>query len=583
MRKKLTLLASLAFAAALSAGVAGASISAQADTDWANFQIKEASVRLGNGTKENPTGLRFKIDCPVDLRAEEGAEYYTTISFTADKPYTTNVPATHWRADASGWNTLLLEIPSQYYTMDVTATAVVKLDGETYTATATSSIAKTASIVMNGGQKDAKLDAFVAGAVTDITLSEATATLQEGETVQLTATTAPAGYGVVWASDAEEVATVAPDGTITAVSAGTANITATMSGVTKTCVVTVKGRTLYDFESAEQVALAEKLLGCGGGGNVATWAIAENVGAAGNNALQKTDTGYSTGMQLRMNTAYLKGLFEKANYISFDVYTDIDSLVSLRIDANGGANEYLYGKGATATSGGANILGASVDAFAGTALYKYTFAIPKARFNVAVAEEAPNEDTVIRFSCPVKPAIWFLDNFNVEGNYDANTIDFADGLASGAILPDWQGNTGHAQVVERVEGDYALAVKSSGTAPNFYMDVNYFIYVFHTLNAQSIQYTIYGSGFTGVQDAAFRISLNASTSARNTTGITKTVDVANGTATVTVSRAAYEQWFENGVYKNNASGVARVDYIELWSNFYNAANMFYVDNIQINR
>ena len=582
MRKKFTLVASLAFAAALCAGVATANVTTQAETDWANgLKVSATSVRLGTGTKEDPTGIRFKIDCPVDLRAEEGAEYYTTLSFTADKPYTTNVPATYWRADASGWNTLLLEIPSQYYTMDVTATAVVKLDGQEYTATATSSIAKTASIVMNGGQKDAKLDAFVAGAVTDITLSEATATLQEGETAQLTATTAPAGYGVVWASDAEEVATVAPDGTITAVGAGTANITATMSGVTKTCVVTVKARTLYDFESAEQVALADNFLRIGRDDekNLTEWAVVEGVGAEDNGVLQAipSEDYWSRGMQFRVQVAWLNQVFATADYVAFDIYTDASQFQWMRIDKNGGTDQHLQGYNGADS---AEITGQLAGTYEGTQLYKFTFAIPKSRYLEAVTV---SEGTVnIRLQMVTQPTLWFFDNFNVAGEYDENTLNFADGQANGAIVGEDGTAKSVLSVVEKEPGNYALqGTRGSNDDPCFVMDIDYFLYIFDTLNATSLQYTIYRNGYTKINAGAFRLALNDTQ--KSTTGVTCVEDKANGKVTVTVSRTAYEQWFTDGEYKGNVSGITKAVSIAFLARLEGGDNIYYIDDFKINR
>lgn len=76
-----------------------------------------------------------------------------------------------------------------------------------------------------------------------VTLDKSTATLTEvGATVDLTATTVPADATVTWASNDTSVATVS-DGTVTAVAAGSATISATITvdGQTysDTCAVTV--------------------------------------------------------------------------------------------------------------------------------------------------------------------------------------------------------------------------------------------------------------------------------------------------------------------------------------------------------
>ena len=85
--------------------------------------------------------------------------------------------------------------------------------------------------------------------VSQITLNKAEASISVGNSETLTATVAPenaANKALTWASSDEDVATVAPDGTVTAVKAGAATITATAadgSGKSATCTVTVTGDT----------------------------------------------------------------------------------------------------------------------------------------------------------------------------------------------------------------------------------------------------------------------------------------------------------------------------------------------------
>ena len=85
--------------------------------------------------------------------------------------------------------------------------------------------------------------------VSQITLNKAETSISVGNSETLTATVAPenaANKALTWASSDEDVATVAPDGTVTAVKAGAATITATAadgSGKSATCTVTVIGGT----------------------------------------------------------------------------------------------------------------------------------------------------------------------------------------------------------------------------------------------------------------------------------------------------------------------------------------------------
>lgn len=78
--------------------------------------------------------------------------------------------------------------------------------------------------------------------VTGITLSKSEMNMVIGDTDTLTATLAPEGVSsaVAWKSTNEAVATVAQDGTVTAVSSGNAVITATAGSVSAECKVSVE-------------------------------------------------------------------------------------------------------------------------------------------------------------------------------------------------------------------------------------------------------------------------------------------------------------------------------------------------------
>lgn len=77
---------------------------------------------------------------------------------------------------------------------------------------------------------------------TSVTISTDDITLLVGQTGKLTATVFPENTtdkNIVWESDNDAIATVTSDGTLTAVSIGVTNITATCGDVTSTCKVTV--------------------------------------------------------------------------------------------------------------------------------------------------------------------------------------------------------------------------------------------------------------------------------------------------------------------------------------------------------
>ena len=87
------------------------------------------------------------------------------------------------------------------------------------------------------------LTAVALNDVESISLSEMVKTLIEGEAFTLTATITPANATdrrVVWSSSDSLVATVDPSGKVTAVSSGTAAITASCGGKSSSCAVTVE-------------------------------------------------------------------------------------------------------------------------------------------------------------------------------------------------------------------------------------------------------------------------------------------------------------------------------------------------------
>ena len=112
--------------------------------------------------------------------------------------------------------------------------------------TVTAKALGTATITATVGSYTATCEVTVAVPVTGVTLDKETMNLTAGSTGTLTATITPenaTNKNLTWTSDNEEVATVS-DGVVTAVAAGTANITVTTAegSKTATCVVTVTRR-----------------------------------------------------------------------------------------------------------------------------------------------------------------------------------------------------------------------------------------------------------------------------------------------------------------------------------------------------
>lgn len=129
---------------------------------------------------------------------------------------------------------------------EVIATGYGKIYSPTYELT---------NNTVDGVRVNPKIISLTPPAATDptaITLNKTTASIATDETLQLTATLEPAGATgtIVWASDAEGVATVDQNGLVTPVAAGNANITATVGSLSATCALTVTQAEVKTFEEA---------------------------------------------------------------------------------------------------------------------------------------------------------------------------------------------------------------------------------------------------------------------------------------------------------------------------------------------
>ena len=119
-----------------------------------------------------------------------------------------------------------------------------------------------ATITAKAGNKSATCSVTVTKnvvAVESITLDKSSLELNEGETATLAATVPPdnaTNKTVTWTSSSSSIATVDQNGKITAVSEGTATITAKAGDKTATCSVTVKKNTV----AVESVTLSKSSL-----------------------------------------------------------------------------------------------------------------------------------------------------------------------------------------------------------------------------------------------------------------------------------------------------------------------------------
>ena len=100
---------------------------------------------------------------------------------------------------------------------------------------------------------------------TGVSVSPSTASIEVGETVQLTETVLPADTtdkSVSWSSNNTSVATVSNTGLVTGVSVGNATITVTTNdgGETATCLITCTPETTYSYKLATSLVVGKKYL-----------------------------------------------------------------------------------------------------------------------------------------------------------------------------------------------------------------------------------------------------------------------------------------------------------------------------------
>ena len=198
-----------------------------------------------------------------------GEEVTFTPALTSNQEYN-DVLSTTYSVGAGATITDGKFVATEAGTYTVTATVTYNAQGYTNitkTATATCSITVTAVAVPHP--------------VTGVTIAPTSVTIKQGATTTLTATVSPSNAddpSITWSSDNTSVATVV-NGVVTAVAAGTANITVTTvdGGFTATCAVKVKPLqyTFYAINSAEWPTVAAHYWGGADGGS--SWPGADMV------------------------------------------------------------------------------------------------------------------------------------------------------------------------------------------------------------------------------------------------------------------------------------------------------------------
>ena len=201
---------------AAAAGSAILTASANGLSATAAITVSPASPTLTSITL-NPISSALNIGQTVDIAATGHLSNGTT-----DSPYDTRVI---WTSSAPA-----------VATVDSIGVVTARSAGTATITASASGISGTAAITVNPGPT-----------LTSISLDPASATLNTGQTVDITSTvnwsngtsTVPYDSYLTWTSSAPSVATVNAGGVVTGVATGTATITASLNGVSRTATITV--------------------------------------------------------------------------------------------------------------------------------------------------------------------------------------------------------------------------------------------------------------------------------------------------------------------------------------------------------
>ena len=224
---------------------------------------KTITVESGGKLEGEPTGSgTVKIAPTITTESLPGG--------TVGEPYTETILAATGDASIT-WSVSNGSLPAGLsLSKDGKITGTPTTEGtSTFTVTATNNIGS------DSREYTLKIEKPAFIPVTDLELNKDSLTLQENSSDTLIATVKPddaTNRGVTWESSDTSIATVSEDGTVTAISAGNATITATAqdgSGVSASCSVTVT--------HGKMVHIPKKDATCTEYGNEEYW-ICENCG-----------------------------------------------------------------------------------------------------------------------------------------------------------------------------------------------------------------------------------------------------------------------------------------------------------------
>lgn len=239
------------------------------------YTITSTSAKWsGDGNKVSGNWSTFQLESQASITPSAssvsvGEEVTFTPALTSNQEYN-DVLSTTYSVGTGATITSGKFVATEAGTYTVTATVTYNAKGYTNitkTATATCSITVSAVAVPHP--------------VTGVTIAPTSVTIKQGATATLTATVSPSNAddpSITWSSDNTSVATVV-NGVVTAVAAGTANITVTTvdGGFTATCAVKVKPSqyTFYAINSAQWPTVAAHYWGGADGGS--SWPGADMV------------------------------------------------------------------------------------------------------------------------------------------------------------------------------------------------------------------------------------------------------------------------------------------------------------------
>lgn len=177
------------------------------------FSLVAAGCRQDGQTEKN---LEFLEIDPLSIELTEGQEY--------------QLNAIAYPEDAEGYTLEWTSENENIATIDQKGMVTGISEGEcSITVSAGNEISASAKVTVTSDKPD------------NITLSESSLNMKTGSTHTLTANVTPADaeYELVWSTDNEDVATV-DNGTVTALSAGKATVTAKAGDISATCEITVE-------------------------------------------------------------------------------------------------------------------------------------------------------------------------------------------------------------------------------------------------------------------------------------------------------------------------------------------------------